>query len=473
MGLYEQLIDLPCQVRKDGSIADLVQKNFENRLSMDRRSRDYYYLTDLCNPVHTYWARKRNDVQRSREVANKLALGNRLHQRAFSWMREIPGYVCEETTLDGAYMQIERVIGKYDMKWKDSIVEFKTKPSKVIDVETVFAKYPQDLEQLCFYAALSPMELKEHYLVFQLDHGPFDMTVFRLEIKNHGAIRNIIRQRRDRLDNALRNSNPSDLGRCRYLEAGCDFERARICGCGSAQELSLKQLQESISLNRDPGKEDELAHFMAKEEKLTGNDLYRPLNLFKPRAYYVENLHGISESYQSDPLETAYRDALEKAVSRTDSLKVLPSELTHKKNNLLNLPIVRTWRWIAIRDSRSGGDQRTIVPVLVKVTRGEKPLRDMPDYYKAELTIARIVSKSQAGAVVVVYPRANDTIQAFMMSSDLSTLGEGERILRKAISSLRMAIEKHSIDNLDVCPSWAKPSYCGSCPESCTKLVHG
>jgi hypothetical protein len=34
MGLYEQLIDLPCQVRKDGSIADLVQKNFENRLSM-------------------------------------------------------------------------------------------------------------------------------------------------------------------------------------------------------------------------------------------------------------------------------------------------------------------------------------------------------------------------------------------------------------------------------------------------------
>jgi hypothetical protein len=212
--------------------------------------------------------------------------------------------------------------------------------------------------------------------------------------------------------------------------------------------------------------------FMAKEEKLTGNDLYRPLNLFKPRAYYVENLHGISESYQSDPLETAYRDALEKAVSRTDPLKVLPSELTHKKNNLLNLPIVRTWRWIAIRDSRSGGDQRTIVPVLVKVTRGEKPLRDMPDYYKAELTIARIVSKSQAGAVVVVYPRANDTIQAFMMSSDLSTLGEGERILRKAISSLRMAIEKHSIDNLDVCPSWAKPSYCGSCPESCTKLIH-
>lgn len=469
LGLYEQLLNLTSETKRDGSLAELVEIEFKKRFKQDGRPKEYYYLTDLCNPAQTYWREKKPDVDRSVEVANKLAKGNRLQRIAFAWMRKIPDYVCEETHLFGEYQGIERVSGKYDMRLGDSIIEFKTKPESVPDEETVFEKYPQDLEQLIFYAALSPREAKTHYLVFQLDHQPYGLFVFRAEIRDLGMIRNILRQRVDNLDKALQNSDPAKLGMCRYYEPGCDFEKAKVCNCSTLEKLSVKSIRRAISLTIDEEKKVELESFMLKEGKSSG-ELLHPWNLLVPRRHFLNNLQGTVSDDDRDDSKESSMEALRKAVYRAKKLKPDASELAEARAKCLDLPIMKTWRWIAIHGTWTGEKRKRVVPALLRVNQSSKPSLGLNDIYKAQLNIARIVSRTAQGVVIVAYPNAGDKIQAYTLSSEPSDLRGGERLLRDSISLLNKALGDSEIGLLDLCPPYLRMK-CSSCPDYCVGLA--
>jgi len=469
MGLYEQLLDLSPSEKLDGSIADLIQIQLDKSLSLERKPREHYFLKDLCNPIQYYWSVKKKDIRISREVANKMALGNRLQRMAFFWMRKIPDYVCEETNLDGHYVGIDRVVGRYDMRWGNSIVEFKTKPEAVPDVRTVLSKYPNDLEQLCFYAAMSPLQMKQHFLIFQLDHTPFDLTVFKVEIGNIGNIRTIITQRRDKLDIALENSNPSLLGKCRYFETGCDFNTRGICECRSANELPLEALLKSISISLATEKTKELTALRMK----TGpyNEAFRPWDLIKPRQHYLATLFGVIPQYEPrEPEEVAYKDSLGKAISRTTILRVKRSEFDSANTKTFDFPIQRTWRWIAIHDPQTRGDNRKIVPVVSKVFKGSTVPPRLIDAYKIELTIACAVSSSMQGIAIVIHPKSNDVIRAHRISFDDDELKKAKQALKDSIALIKKAIESRDIEMLDTCPEWIQKN-CQSCPETCIHIA--
>lgn len=469
MGLYEQLLDLSSSEKLEGSIADLIQIQLDKSLSLERKPREHYFLKDLCNPIQYYWSIKRKDIRISREIANKMALGNRLQRRAFFWMRKIPDYVCEETNLDGHYVGIDRVVGRYDMRWGNSIVEFKTKPEAVPDVEAVLSKYPNDLEQLCFYAAMSPLQMKHHFLVFQLDHTPFDLTVFKVEIGNIGDIKTIITQRRDRLDTALENSNPSLLGKCRYLETGCDFNTRGICECRSVDELPLEVLLKSVSISMASEKTKELTAFRAKIGP--NNETFRPWDLLRPRQCYLETVFGVLPQYEPrEPEEVAYKDSLGKAISRTTILRVKRSEFDSANKKTFDFPIQRTWRWSAIHDPQTKGDHRKIVPVVSKVFKGSTVKPGLIDAYKIELTIACAVSSSTQGIAIVIHPKSNDVIRAHKISFDSDELKKARQALRDSIASMEKAIESREIEMLDICPEWIRKK-CHSCPETCIRIA--
>jgi hypothetical protein len=470
MGLFEALSNLPSKETQDGSIADLIRRQYQNRFQNDRKSRDYYYLTDLCNPIQAYWSRLRNDVERSPEIANKLALGVRLHRNAFSWLRKIPNYVCEETSLNGGYVGIERVIGRYDMRWGESIIEFKTKPNEVADVDTIVKKYPQDLEQLCFYAALSPMEMREHFLIFQLDHAPFTLAVFRIEIKSLGDIRTHLKQRRDGMDTALQLSDPSLLGKCRYYEEGCDFRIKGVCKCDSANDLAIDSLLKSISISFDSQKTYELNSL--RESVHETREIHHPWHLFKPRPYYLDRIHGIKEEYAQKDI--AHQEALEKAFYRTAELKPKPDEIESFNRKPDDLQLLRNWRGASILTEKSeDGEKRRIAPVILRVSTTNKIPSRIFSTYRAELAMACASSSCAQGLVVVLYPNCGENIHAYRLSFKEADLSDAKKMIEKSIADLDYAIDNRRIDALDICPSWGKPCYCNSCPDKCNDIVAG
>ena len=469
--LLESLVDLPMNVGRDETISQLIQVAFSKRFFQDSRPEEYFFLTELCNPMHAYWARKRSDVQKSKELAARLNWGHVLQNRAYCWMRKMPEYVSEESNLVGDYVGVSKVVGKYDVKFGDSIVEFKSKPSNVTDVKTVLEDFPQDLEQICFYAALSPKTTRIHYLIFQLDHKPFDMNVFKVDIGDIGAIRNLMRQRVNQLDNALTTSNPSRLGKCRYYDTGCDYGSQQICPCATSEKASATLLQNAVSITVDIERKLQLEK-CRDEYGLPESHSFRPWNLLMPRKHYMKCVIGHSDDYEERPEEIAYKDALHKALIRSTRLKPLPSELKGIRHCGMDLPIVPSWRYIAIQDPELGRQKRRVVPVLLKVNRSMKTSPRIPDSYKAEIAIAQVMSsKSTKGVVIVVYPKANDAIQTFVLSSQDDALASAEGLLRDAISTLSKAIDSRTIEQLDICPEWVRHGDCGNCPSACEALV--
>jgi hypothetical protein len=468
--LYAELLDLPVTVRKDDSIAQMMSAAFSRRYNQDMRPKEYYYLTELCNPIQAFWARTRSNVCKSKQTAQKLARGNLLQNRAYYWMRRMPEYVSEEAYLVGDYVGVSKVVGKYDVRFGNSIVEFKTKPENVADARTVFEKYPHDLEQLCFYAALSPQEMKTHYLVFQLDHKPYDLHVFRVDVNNIGAIRHIMKQRINLLDNALATSDPTRLPKCRYYDSGCDFGDQQICACAQAREADVKALQKAASVSEDKKKKAELERCRDELSTDHGSAL-RAWDLLLPRKYFLRCVVGQTDDYEADNEQIAYKDSLRKALLRSDALKPLPSELKRVRASAMNLPILATWSYMAIHDPELGCQRRRVVPVLLKVSKSEKPFTSIPPSYKAEIAIAKIMSsKSAKGAILVIHPKANDAIQAFIVSSQEDTLARGEGLLRDAASALNRSIEQQDISGLETCPEWARKG-CKECPGTCDELM--
>ena len=454
--------------KSDGSLAQIVEIEFSKRLKDDHWPKGYYYLKELCNPIQTYWGEKRPDIKKSREVADKLARGYRLQRRAFAWMRKMPDYVCEETHLYGEYWGIDRIVGKYDMRLGDSIIEFKTKPEEVPDPETVFKRYPQDLEQLLFYASLSPKETEKHYLVFQLDHQPYNLSVFRVDIGDWGTIRDFLAKRRDNLDIALECSDASNLGRCRYYETGCDFDKNHVCNCGAMNELNLDPIRKVISLTFDGDKKAEMERFRAVH-RISSGELYSIWSLLKPRKTFLRNHLGIPDTYEKGkPLESC-EEALRKAVYRASDLRPTASELEEARANCLDLLVYPTWRWISIHHSWPGKRGKRVVSAILKVS-DKKPQTQPFEAYRVELTLARIATHSLHGAVIVAFPNAGDRIQAFTMSSDESVLREGEDLLRNSISTLNTALEDGRISTLDLCPRWVQRN-CSPCPAHCEELA--
>ncbi|MDD5239868.1 MAG: hypothetical protein PHS34_08150 [Candidatus Omnitrophica bacterium] len=469
MGLYEDIISLKASVSSDGTVSGILSAAYRKRYLVDQRPSDYYYLTDIVNPAQAYWTRKRKEIKRSQKIANKLSLGNKLQNIAYFWLRKHPDYVDEETTLDGIYTGIPGVIAKYDIRFGNSIIEFKTKDERVMDPETVFTKYPQDLEQICFYAVMHPFKHNIHYLIFQETKAPFPITVFKIEITDFGKITNLLKQRKRALDEAIKTSNPDKLGKCRYFTPGCDFKDAGVCSCGAVEDISTAVLRSSINLVRDTDKEAEL-NTLREKNKTTDNILFRPFDLFKPRAWILDKNHGIADEYSRDPTELAYLDAMQKSIGRSDQLALTTSDIDQIKNMKFDLPMFKTWQWAAILDSRSE-NPRKIVPVMLRVSNKKDVPRYINSAYKAQMLCTCIATNSETGALVTLYPNAGEAISVNILKIDSENLKAGKRLIKSAIDKLKTASETNNIKDLDPCLDWARPKFCGECPESCEKIV--
>ena len=107
---------------------------------------NYFFMTELVNPAEAYYLRLNPSFQTPEELGRKLARGTHLHNLASYWFRNLPDFLVDEGTVDGALVGIEGVRGRIDYLIGDSIVEFKTKDENPVTPQEIIHDYPNDLD---------------------------------------------------------------------------------------------------------------------------------------------------------------------------------------------------------------------------------------------------------------------------------------------------------------------------------------
>ena len=177
------------------SLAGLIRKNVDLQSNVPSAPKNYYYVTDLCNPCETYWRIVKPEVKRPKELMRKLFRGKELHKRASYWLSTVDDFSVYEGKIDGMHVGLPRVRGAIDYLIGKKIIDLKTKGNVPSSAEEVFALYPQDIEQVAFYAAIHPENPPENYLLFMQDSNPFRLKAFRIKINDWSRIKSLILDR--------------------------------------------------------------------------------------------------------------------------------------------------------------------------------------------------------------------------------------------------------------------------------------
>jgi len=455
MGLIYEILDEKRAGECEESVSRLVHNNLQRQLRPDSRPTHYFYLTEMVNPIQAYWSRKRPDVERPAELAQRLALGQRLQRMATGWFRMLPHFVIDETKVDTEWIGFRGVVGKIDYRVGDSIIELKTKPGMVEDPNTIIQRYPQDLEQLCFYAAMLPDNVREHYLVFMKAQEPYEMSAFKIELGNIGNIRHLLQRRHDELKRALEEDDPARLGKCRYFDGGCEFGHANVCNCNEQADLRTNVLEREVEIQRDDDMEARLE--TAREEASERySDSYWTWDLILPRKWFFSNVLQLQENGEQDIEKYAKIARLTRAIYATSEIRPTRAEMQNERIDL-EMPIGVPRRFVKLRSSRT--TEPLIVPFTTKAPPNMTPQQanNLPEIYLAELGVHCGVLGKTSGVIFVMYSRPEPKVLAYVIK--FRGADALRNIVNNAIEGLDSARESQDFNGLDNCPDF----WCRDC----------
>jgi hypothetical protein len=422
----------------------------------------YYYMTELTNPVEAFYRRQNPDFQAPRELGRKLARGNMLHNLASYWFRELPDFVVDEGTVDGAFVDIDGVRGRIDYLIGDSIIEFKSKDENPEDVDEVLRYYVNDLEQLVFYAAIHPQNPTTNYLVFMENVYPYKLKAFRVDIKGIDAIKKLLSERIALFSDALKKGNPSNLGRCRYFELGCRFDGSDICSCSDMKLLDTSILCDNISIEYD-------ADYTKTLEEIRGDavdesiNCYTTYDILLPRKHHMSNVRGMEPIFQADPRKEEYKTCLGDTIynfKREFKAELTPEEKQEVRGWKKDKRVKIGNRWMKVK--KSGKPDGVITPYIVKVSNApyRKYARKPSDYSIAELGIICSIYGQDNGLICTVYPKLGDMVNVFEIR--FKSTKKIRRIVRDVIEKIEKARETDDLLSLPKCPEYMNND--GKCP---------
>ena len=406
---------------------------------------DHYNLVDLCNPSKLYYDRTSSPTEKSPELQKKLEWGTKLHEITQNWLKSFPDFVIAEGTIDGIWVDIPKVRGRIDCKIGDSIFEIKTKEELPIDVNDVLTKYPQDVEQLSFYSVVHPSHDKINYLLFIKDSQPFEMKVFKLEIKDLNKIKAILEKRIKLLDEALETKNPIPLGRCRYYGSECQYEKSKKCNCEKVEPLSTEQLEKCIELSLDIEMTKKLEELRKKYH--SSNSFFTTLDIISPRKF------GLEKEW------TAEKDKQESQNYLHNLIKKIPTNLSYEQRikiveSVQEKRLYIPYKWINVRSSNLDDS----IPYIMKANMSLNVQTRPNEYFLTELGLIISNYKKTRGIIFIIYPKINNFIQVFEV-----TYKQPEEILSR-IKEIINELEKKNPDlfNLPSCPRFMNDE--GKCP---------
>ena len=199
-----------------GTLAGLLNKKLNEQQKIKRKN--YFGVVDICNPLSTYFRFKYPEIfKHSIETKKKFSMGQRQHKITEKKIEKIDGFIDKEIILDGELLGIA-LKGRADAKVGKAIWEIKSKEEMPKTKEDLIKKYPQDLEQVCFYSVLDPENPLENYLIFTPQSYPEEYKVFKIQILDIGKIKNLALNRINQINKWLDEKDPEDPGRCRYCQ---------------------------------------------------------------------------------------------------------------------------------------------------------------------------------------------------------------------------------------------------------------
>ena len=460
-GIIERsrLGDLVTKIIIDANLSKEIKKAM-NENSKGIAAKDYFYVTELVNPIFAYWSRK-VEIINPPEIQSKLSYGKKIHYLSRYWFEKIDGVTISEANLAGAYTGLGNISGKVDYFKGNSIIEFKTKNKEIESIEDLLENYPQDLEQLLIYSVLSSAEENFHYLVFSEESGDSqrrNFKAFRIKINDHEAIRNFAKSRRDLLENAIRSDNCENLPRCRYFESGCKFKENEMCSCAGLSPINANDLLRFIEIEEDQQMASELkaandstsSSFDTSDPNYLWNVLL-PMKWYHDKFDYYRNEDDYNE--ESDYQKVASRTAIEAAIYRSgilisgDDLKRL-SEI-----DILKLGGYR--KYIHAYIPSISRDQLTI-PYYIKITKARTIFESqkLPEIYNAQGVCLAVNSGNKCAAAVVSYPQRDYEVAVYIICADTDKV-------KKTINVVKSAMKKASqggASDLPLCPEYMRAS---------------
>ncbi len=428
------------------NMADFVKGKMELIPSEDDIP-NYFRVTDLVNPAQYYYYRNKF-IRPTLAIRRKLAMGTKLHEHFERLWLNIDGFERQETLLDGVWVGYN-VVGKYDLRFRGSIIEIKTKSIPVDDPNDIFSFYPQDLEQLLYYVAISASPNKNNYLVFITDVYPYDFSCYCVSYNDLDNVRRLLSERIDLLSNALITKEPSILGRCRYYEHGCQYNESEVCKCKELEPLPIDKMKRIVTIT----KANDFEEILLNIDKSNYNQDLIYLNTFQilfPRVWYEEKIDEAESNFHKSSLKTAEEELLNKAILDVEEFKISHSP----PNPLLEYPGFRVQIPRKYLTMRQSGKEPRIVPYLgiiseLKNARYANKPHDIP---LSRLAITCACVGVDSGVIFVHYPYLNRRLDAFYIEfQHIDEIREG---IIEQLKSITKAKEENDIELLDPKLDW-------------------
>ncbi len=447
------------EVRLEESIAGLVREVLDEDVEGEPR---WWGVVDLVNPTQAHYRRLHPEVERDPAVQQRLAYGRRMGREAEQWFRRIPSFVGAEGSVDGATGGIPGIRGRIDFRLGQSLVELKTSRYRMDAAENLLALSPQDLEQLVIYALITRREDEVHKLVFYNESIEGKFRVFSVRVREGPTLKQLFKARLSALNYSMSTADPAPLGRCRYLERGCDFAQASICRCSDLPAMSTDILRDAVSLVRDTSLEAELER-CSERQPVPADGLIGLWDLFVPRRAFGKAIGVMSDDFAGGDEDYQLRRHAERRLSdsnlcayRFDLQVVAPGGAA---------PIGLRGRGLSVKvleTAASGPVERTL-PVLVRVSRRSTPhdTNSLSNAYTAQLAAHCAMRDATQGLLIVVYPEHSGNLQCFRIRYD----SPREILRRLGVQAEKLArgIAARTPEGLPPCPDWIQRNCSAGC----------
>lgn len=425
----------------------------EENIKIKTLPKSYYYLTDLTNPILGYYSRT-NPIINPPELARKLILGTQLHNLSYNWFKKIPDFVVEEGTIDGAWVGVDRVRGRIDYLIGNSILEFKTKDNNPSSIHELVEYYPNDVEQLIFYAAIHPSQPKTNYLVFMKNVYPYDFKVFRIDIKKFDIIKDVMKSRIDLLDKSLEIKNPENLGKCRYQKLGCKYKANDLCICEKLKSTDISYFNEAFEIKEDL---DFKSILESAKDGFESSDLfcYTIFNVIAPRKYCMTSILGLENKYEKDVDDEEYKACLGNCVFSMQKKYNIGPTIEDVKNineSKRDPGLMAGVKWLKMK--KSGMDDITI-PAIIRISNYAKKPEDtkQPSKYSiAELGIICSVYDFNTGLIFYIYPNLKDSVRVFKIN--FKNINQIFRVIKPIVESIQLGKSQEDFEKLPKCPDF-------------------
>lgn len=364
--------------------------------------KSYYFMTTLCAPMDEYIKINFPNVKDSLETKKRMNIGNKIHRFAASWFKKIDGFESSESILDGIYFGLP-VRGRIDARINNSIIELKTKDIMPKNKEELIEMYPQDIEQLGFYTCIDPLKPEINYLVFLSHENPSKLKAFKVNIKDFNRIKYVLKKRIDDFDKALKEKNPSNLGKCRYCGDQCKLREEGNCEWFNLSKKECEIL-DYINISEDEEFSRKIEEIMKSWDGF--QDTLFPFNILVPRKYLRKQVLEIEDDFLEEADQVRDKNYIrELAFELKKSFPPKENEIPEPNFNEI---FFSKHGWINLVSSI---DKEGKTLPFITYSSKDKRLEalDSPSQYKlAELGVIVSDFNLSKGLIIVYYPKIGE-----------------------------------------------------------------